>query len=65
MSTFKHRLWTVLAFAMVIVLAVAVSRAVAPDNQLWGALLPWGLLALFWIYLAVMSRRDRRRGRAD
>ena len=64
-STFKQRLWIILTFGAAIVLAVAATRAFPPDNHVWAALLPWLLLALFWLYLAVMIRRDRRRGRAD
>ena len=65
MSGFKHRLWTIIAFGMLIVLAVAVSRAFASDNSVWAAALPWVLLVLFWICLFAMSRRDQRRGQMD
>ena len=64
MSTFKDRLRLILPFMTLIVTAVALTRVIAPGNATWAAALPWVLLALFWVYLAVMLRRDRRRGSA-
>jgi hypothetical protein len=63
-STFKDRLRMILPFLAIVIAAVALSRLVAPGNATWAAALPWALLALFWVYLAVMIRRERRRGSA-
>ena len=65
MSIFRNRLRIVLVFAVLIVAAVGLSRVLAPGNAKWAAALPWVLLVLFWVYLALMSWLDRRRGRAE
>ena len=64
MSTYKDRLRLILPFVAFVVVAIALSRLIAPAHTGWGAALPWVLLVLFWVYLALMIRRDRRRGRA-
>ena len=61
-STFKDRLRIIRPFVAFIVAAVALTRVIAPGNATWAAALPWVLLVLFWVYLALMLRRDRRRG---
>ena len=65
MSTSNHRLRIILAFAGVIVVAVLLTRLFVPRESVLSAALPWILLVLFWIYLLVMTRRDRGGGRAE
>ncbi len=64
MSTLKDRLRIILPFVAFTVAAVALSRVIAPGHATWAAALPWVLLVLFWVYLALMLRRYRRRGSA-
>jgi hypothetical protein len=64
-STYKDRLRVILPFVAFVVVTIVLSRLIAPGNTMWGAALPWLLLVLFWVYLALMIRRDRRRGRAE
>ena len=65
MATSNDRLRIIFAFAGVIILAVTLTRVFVPGDSVWSAALPWVLLVLFWIYLFVMTRRDRRGGRAE
>ena len=64
MPTSNHQLWIILAFAVLGVVGFTVTRLFATRDSVWAAALPWVLLALFWIALFVVSRRDRR-GRAE
>ena len=61
-SPFKNRLRIILPFVAFSGAAIALSRVLAPGNATWAAVLPWLLLALFWVYLPLMIRRDKRRG---
>ena len=65
MPTSSHRLLVIVTFAIFMVVGIAVTRLFATPDAVWAAVLPWGVLALFWISLFVMSRRDRRGGHAE
>ena len=65
MSIYRARLRIIAPFlaftAVVVALIVGFVPRPAPP---WTAAVPWVLLVLFWVYFGLMSRRERRRGRA-
>ena len=65
MPTSKDRLPIILTFAVLMVVGIILTRLFGTPDAVWTAVLPWALLALFWISLFVMSRRDRRGGHAE
>ena len=64
MSTFTDRLRIILPFVAFAAVVIILTGGIAPGHEAWAAALPWVLLVLFWVYLALMMRRARRSGRA-
>ena len=64
MPASNQQLRITLVFAVLMVVGIAVTRLFAARDAVWAAALPWVLLALFWLSIFVVSRRDRR-GRTE
>ena len=63
MSIYRARLRIIAPFVVFATVVVILLKAFAPPPAPWTAGVPWVLLVVFWVYLAVMTRRERRRGR--